>query len=212
MSLLPEDDEPLSLLPPEEDEETPELFVDGGGNIDWEERKKIAIPKYNNLLPKKVIAKPITALAWVISLGFFAFYFWQFYNYIGGDFGKYSSDFTLIFTDLWETILAMERNDLFLFIMLGAFMIILIGTANFLEGKVSKCPVCGKKNYSNYHVCQKCDYIFYSRDIINKEILSVKLNNLDYSPEQVREEFLDRRLADLNPSYIKSVLVKNHFL
>ena len=74
MSLIPEDDDLFteSLLPPDEEEDIP-MFVDGDSGPDhYEEKKKRTIPKYNNLIPKKVFAQQIGAAVFVFIV-FFAF-------------------------------------------------------------------------------------------------------------------------------------------
>jgi hypothetical protein len=48
--------------------------------------------------------------------------------------------------------------------------------------------------------------------IITQEIMSIKLNNLEFTPEDIGNELRKRRLADLETGYIKKVLVKQHFL
>ncbi len=218
MSLLPDDDEFVSLLPPEEQNAPdPDLYVDGGGNINWEERKKVTIPKYANLMPKRVIAKQMGGAAFVIDVLLGLFLFTKLLPYIQTEIMVTWewNPLTWDILGLLQYLLAQltsSRNNMMLSVLLIGFAILLTSIWSFSERKVSKCPVCKKKNYKNYHVCSKCDYIFYSRDIINREILSVKLNNLEFSPAEVRQEFIERRLADLDPKYIRSILAKNHFL
>lgn len=211
MSLLPDEEEVESLLPPEEHwTDGPDLFVDGGGNVDWEAKKKVAIPKYKHLMPKKVIARAMGGAAIAIDL-LFGFIIYTMLKKAG--------------LSIWDPMTWLEiqgyvsymldplnRRDLIMLVILASMMLLLTASWISAEKKVSSCPVCKKKNYKNYHVCSKCEYIFYGRDIINREIISIKLNNLDYSPAQVRQEFLERRLADLEPGHIRKVLAKNHFL
>ncbi len=49
-------------------------------------------------------------------------------------------------------------------------------------------------------------------EIIAREIMSIKLNNLDFTPEDIGNELRKRQLADVKASYIKKVLVKRHLL
>jgi hypothetical protein len=49
-------------------------------------------------------------------------------------------------------------------------------------------------------------------EIIARAIMSIKLNNLDFTPEDIGNELRKRRLVDLKTNYIKKVLVKQHFL
>ncbi|MHA1683474.1 MAG: hypothetical protein ACTSUE_21220 [Promethearchaeota archaeon] len=209
MSLLPDDDVGGTLLPPDDEEDIPMFIDDGSGGPDvYEEKRRKVIPKYKNLMPKKVFLNVAAPVAIVMDLLF---------GYIIYTFLK---DAGLVITDLnsWKNIGAILLNlvgntrDFIMVIILSLILFMVNSIWDVSRKKVSKCPVCQKTNLRNYHVCVKCDYIFMSRDIINREILSVKLNNLDYNPEQVRQEFLDRRLADLDAAYIKKILEKNHFL
>ncbi|MFX0100878.1 MAG: hypothetical protein ACFFCS_14985 [Candidatus Hodarchaeota archaeon] len=217
-SLIPEDDDLFSntesLLPPEDQEDVP-MFVDGDSGPDnYEQKRKSAIPKYKNLMPKKVFAMQIGAAAVVLDLALaFVIYIHLRDTY---DFHLldvlprlFSADF---FNELMFWISQFKIFDYIFIGLLAIFMLALLILWGKASGKVSSCPVCGKKNSKNYHVCSKCDYIFMSRDIINREIISVRFNNLDYTPEQIRGEFLERKLADLTADYIKAILIKNHFL
>nr|MDO8084390.1 hypothetical protein [Candidatus Sigynarchaeum springense] len=217
MSLLPEDnDEPISLLPPEEQNApTPDMFVEGGGSIDYEERKKIAIPKYKHLLPKKVIARQTGAAALVVDLllgvkiyfdikpyldNITTFEWSQFLYYIGNSFNQLVDKIT------------SSTKELVLFIMISSLALLITCMWIYSDSKVSSCPVCKKKNLKNFNTCSKCEYIFYDREIITREIMSIKLNNLDFKPDDICADLKERHLADLKPGYVKKILVKNHFL
>jgi hypothetical protein len=50
------------------------------------------------------------------------------------------------------------------------------------------------------------------KTIITREILSTKLNNLDFTPEDIGNELRERRFADLKTNQIKKILAKHHFL
>ncbi|NMC05170.1 MAG: hypothetical protein GYA24_08165 [Candidatus Lokiarchaeota archaeon] len=218
MSLLPEDnDEPISLLPPEEQNAPdPDMFVDGGGSTDYDERKKVAIPKYKNLLPKKVIARQAGAAALVMDALFGLLVYVNIKPYldtIGSsfDFAQLGNYIMNSFLALVGWIQASTRNTV-VFTMVGALALLVTCMWAYSDQKVSSCPVCKKRNLKNFNTCGKCEYIFYDREIITREIMSIKLNNLDFKPEDIGNELKERRLADLNPKYIRKVLVKNHFL
>jgi hypothetical protein len=221
MSLLPEDnDEPISLLPPEEQNAPdPEMFVEGGGSADYEERKKLAIPKYKHLLPKKVIARPMGAAALVVDilLVLIVIFAINHRGYIT-NFPAASFDFAKFLTYVQESINEITRwvllstKNIVLFVMIVFLALLVTCMWAYSDKKVSSCPVCKKKNLKNYNTCSKCEYIFYDREIITREIMSIKLNNLDFKPVDIGNELKERRLADLNPKYIRKVLVKNHFL
>jgi hypothetical protein len=49
-------------------------------------------------------------------------------------------------------------------------------------------------------------------EIITQAIMSIKLNNIDFTPEEIGNELRKRQLADLKTNYIKKILVKQHFL
>ncbi|MBN2151215.1 MAG: hypothetical protein JW839_07220 [Candidatus Lokiarchaeota archaeon] len=219
MSLLPEDnDEPISLLPPEEQNAPdPDMFVDGGGSTDYDERKRLAIPKYKHLLPKKVIARQTGAAALVFDILFGLLV----YSHIEGhiltaiapsfDWSQFLNYVVDCFNVLIAKVMFSTRN-MIIFALAGFAALLLTCMWGYSDRKVSTCPVCKKKNLKNYNTCSKCDYIFYDREIITREIMSIKLNNLDFKPEDIGNELKERHLADLNPKYIKKVLVKNHFL
>nr|MDO8112129.1 hypothetical protein [Candidatus Sigynarchaeota archaeon] len=217
MSLLPDDnDEPISLLPPEEQNApTPDMFVEGGGNLDYEERKKLVIPKYKNLMPRKVIARWTGITALVVDLIFGALVYTNIKPYLD-TIPTSPFDWSQLLNYIWGSILYLLNNlkgrNLIIFILIGVIALMVTAMWAFSERKISKCPACKKKNYNNYNSCAKCDYIFYTREIIDREILSIKLNNLDFEPKNVGDELRERRLADLTPKYIKHILAKNHFL
>jgi hypothetical protein len=48
--------------------------------------------------------------------------------------------------------------------------------------------------------------------IITREILSIKLNHLNFTPEDIGNELRERRFADLKTNQIKKILAKHHFL
>ncbi|MEX2680034.1 MAG: hypothetical protein Q6373_000410 [Candidatus Sigynarchaeota archaeon] len=217
MSLLPEDDdEPISLLPPEEQNApTPDMFVEGGGSIDYEERKKIAIPKYKHLLPKKVIARQTGAAALVFDLLFGVLVYFDIKPYLDTitnfEWSQLLNYIINSFTTLVAKITASTR-ELILFVMLGFLALLMTCMWAYSDHMVSSCPVCKKKNLKNFNTCSKCEYIFYDREIITREIMSIKLNNLDFKPEDICADLKERHLADLSPKYVKKILVKNHFL
>jgi len=214
MSLLPDDsDEPISLLPPEEQNAPdPDLFVGRDDNEAYAELKKRAVPKYRNLMPKKVIARPtgVAALVFDILFGFLVYY------HLSGYISSITSfDLTqllnYVLTGIEKLLERLKGKNLIPFVALGLIALLVTCMWAYSDRKVSACPVCKKKNYGNFNTCVKCDYIFYPRDIIDHEILSIKLNNLDYKPEQIGADLKERHLADLKPGHIKRVLVKNHF-
>jgi hypothetical protein len=223
LSLLPDDDEPLSLLPPEEQNAPdPDMFIDDGSSPEFDSKKKTAIPKYKNLIPKRVFALPLGVVAILIDLLFAYFVYNTIIKFLHTN-GFYLFDFKTWTTVNWLDLITgsfSEFVNLFLKIRSVTMGTIMLGTLALLftslwiksEKSTSKCPVCKKKNYRNYHICTKCNYMFMSRDMIDREVLTIKLNNIDYTPDQVRHEFLERKLADMNPKHIKKVLVKNHFL
>ncbi len=215
MSLLPEDnDEPISLLPPEEQNAPdPDMFVEGGGSTDYEERKKLAIPKYKHLLPKKVIARQSGAAALVIDVlfGVMVYFYVEDGVFRPIEWSKFLDYIVIAFNEVLTRILS-SRKEMIQFILIGFVALLVTVIWVYSDRKVSSCPVCKKKNLKNYNTCSKCEYIFYDREIITREIMSIKLNNLDFKPEDIGNELKERRLADLNPKYIKKVLVKNHFL
>ncbi len=218
MSLLPEDnDEPISLLPPEEQNAPdPEMFVEGGGSADYEERKKLAIPKYKNLLPKKVIARQAGAAALVMDILFGVMVYFDIKAYLESipqpiDWSKILDYIVGSFNALLAKVQTSMKETI-LFAMVGLLALLVTWMWAFSDRKVSSCPVCKKKNLKNFNTCSKCEYIYYDREIITREIMSIKLNNLDFKPEDIGNELRERRLADLNPKYIKKILVKNHFL
>lgn len=207
VSLLPDDDIGGSLLPPEDEEDIPMFVDDGSGGPDaFEAKRKTAIPKYKNLMPKKVFLNVAAPAAIFVDL-LFGFIIFTFLQNAGLELTDFSTWNLGVLKNLFN-----NTQDFIMVIILGLMLVMVNAIWRTSRKKVSKCPVCGKTNKRNYHVCSKCDYIFMSRDIINREILSVKLNNLDYEPKDIREELLERRLADLKAEFIKSVLEKNHFL
>jgi hypothetical protein len=218
MSLLPEDnDEPISLLPPEEQNAPdPDMFVEGGGSSDYEERKKLAIPKYKQLLPKKVIARQAGAAALVLDLLFIVLVYFDIKVFLESipqpiDWAKILDYIVGSFNALLAKI-QTSTKEMIVFALVGFLALLVTWMWAFSDSKVSSCPVCKKKNLRNFNTCSKCEYIFYDREIITREIMSIKLNNLDFKPEDIGNELKERRLADLNPNYIKRILVKNHFL
>jgi hypothetical protein len=219
MSLLPEDnDEPISLLPPEE-QNTPDIdmFVGDGGSGDYEERKRLAIPKYKNLLPKKVIARPTGAAALVVTLLFGLVVYFNIQDYIKNeivptfDWAKFL-DYIIGAVQWILNPAQTSSRELIGVIVLGFLALMVIWMWSYSDRKVSSCPVCKKRNVKNENTCSKCEYIFYDREIITREVMSIKLNNLDFKPEDIANELKERRLADMNPKYVKKILVKNHFL
>ncbi|MHA1697241.1 MAG: hypothetical protein ACTSWN_00210 [Promethearchaeota archaeon] len=216
MSLLPEDDdnEVVSLLP-EEEEDIP-MFIDDGerGPDKYEEIRKKVIPKYINLMPKRAMARQM-GLATLLVDVLFGFLIYRILTKHGLDVMTIPDWKT---SDILPNIMAIltdlvqSRADLFIIIFFAVIMTLIGSVWISSEKSVSVCPVCKKKNYKNYYVCTKCDYIYMTRDIINKEIISCKFNNLDSTPEDIRQEFLDRKLVDLDADYIKKVLARNHLL
>ena len=197
------------------------MFVDGGGSSNYDEKKKSAIPKFKNLLPKHAVATPLAAAAWIIDL---LFAFWIYSTMLGWihgtlNFFLFSPSLSMsanwpAFPGIFSAFLAtlLTGHTMINFIFVGTPALILTLVAVNARNSKSSCPVCKRGNSKNYVVCAKCDYMFMTRDMMDREILSVKLNNLDYTPADVRKEFLERRLCDLTPKYIKRVLVKAHFL
>jgi hypothetical protein len=214
MSLLPDDnDEPINLLPPEErDAPDPDLFVGRDDNEAYDELKKRAVPKYKNLMPKKVIARPTGAAAFVLDCLFGLLVYFNIKPYLDTitsfDFAKFLD---YILGSLNHLAEGLKGRNMIMFVAVGFIALLVTYMWAYADRKVSSCPVCKKKNYGNFNTCAKCEYIFYPREIIDHEILSVKLNNLDYKPEQIGAELKERHLADLSPKHIKHVLVKNHF-
>ncbi|MHA1792578.1 MAG: hypothetical protein ACTSVI_08025 [Promethearchaeota archaeon] len=212
MSLLPDDEITESLLPPEEEEDIPMFIEDDSSPDVYESKRKKIVPKYKNLIPKRAYANIAGPIALIFDL-LFAFIIYTFIKDPLADNG-----FVILDPSTWTLdgmLLGLKSLNIASLIKIGImiFLMIIVTSVWISSQKnISKCPVCGKTNYKNYHVCSKCNYIFMSREIIRREILSVKLNNLDFTPEQVRQNFLDRKLADLDASYIKKVLEKNHFL
>jgi hypothetical protein len=215
----PGDKPPRAVLdfPPDPDAGPGDGFREGSGdnsiNGDDDDRRSRAIPRFKNLMPKRVIARPTGAAAFVID-SFFgvsvyidikpfldsitAFDWNQFFAYIIGSFNQLA--------------IVLQGRNLIMFAALGFMALLVTYMWAYSDRKVSSCPVCKKKNYGNFNTCAKCDYTFYPREIIDHEILSIKLKNPDFQPEQIAAELKDRHIADLKPVYIKRVLVKNHFL
>ncbi len=221
MSLLPEDnDEPISLLPPEEQNAPdPDMFVEGGGSTDYDERKKLAIPKYKHLLPKKVIARQTGAAALVFDAIFvliviFAIDYRGYISTFPAASFDWAQFLTYIQDAFYEIVGYIQKStrNMVIFAMVGFLALLVTCMWGYSDRKVSSCPVCKRKNLKNFNTCSKCEYIFYDREIITREIMSIKLNNLDYKPEDIGNELRERHLADLKSSYIKKILVKNHFL
>lgn len=216
MSLLPDDnDEPISLLPPEEQNAPdPDLFVDRDDNEAYDELKKRAIPKYKNLMPKKVIARPTGAIALVFDIFFGLIVYFDIKPYIDTITSFDLSQFLTYILGAYNQLVSQLKSpirNLIVFVILGLIALLVTYIWSYTDRKVCSCPVCKKKNYGNFNTCAKCNYIFYPREIIDREILSIKLNNLDFKPYQIGEDLKERHLADLSPKHIKRVLVKNHF-
>ena len=214
MSLLPDDnDEPISLLPPEEQNAPdPDLFIGRDDNEAYDELKKRAVPKYKNLMPKKVIARPTGAAAFVIDFLFGVLVYFTIKPYLDTITSfDWSQFLTYILGSFNYLVSTLKGRNMIMFAALGLLALLMTYMWSYADGKVSSCPVCKKKNYGNFNTCSKCDYIFYPREIIDHEILSIKLNNLDFKPEQIGADLKERHLADLKPNHIKRVLVKNHF-
>ncbi|HME53876.1 MAG TPA: hypothetical protein VKM55_16745 [Candidatus Lokiarchaeia archaeon] len=216
MSLLPDDDdEPMSLLPPEErNAPDPDLFVGRNDDEAYDELKKRAIPKYKNLMPKKVIARPTGVAALVFDIFFGVLVYFNIKTYLDSitsfNWSQILNYILGTFNQLVTTLKNSSRNMIG-FAALGLLALLVTYVWAYSDQKVSSCPVCKKKNYGNFNTCAKCNYIFYPREIIDHEILSIKFNNLDFLPAQISADLKERHLADLSPKHIKHVLVKNHF-
>ena len=214
MSLLPDDnDEPISLLPPEEQNAPdPDLFIGKDDNEAYDELKKRAVPKYKNLMPKKVIARPTGAAAFFIDCLFVVLVIFNIMPYLEKITSfEWAKLLDYILGSLNQLVDGLKGRNMIMFVVLGFIALLVTYVWAYADQKVSLCPVCKKKNYGNFNTCAKCEYIFYPREIIDHEILSIKLNNLDFKPEQIGADLKERHLADLSPKHIKHVLIKNHF-
>jgi len=224
LSLLPEDDDDTvaSFLPPEEQNAPdPDIFIEESTGGIYEEKKKTVIPKFNNLLPKHALAIPLAIAAWIIDLLYALLIYSIMAPWIHQNMGFYLTKpstwltgwtaFPGIFSAFLSTVMN-DRKTFINVIFVGVPAVIITLVAIMSRNSESSCPVCKRSNPKNYIVCKKCSYMYMTRDMMDREILSVKLNNLDYTPEDVHKEFLERRLCDLTPKYIKHVLIKEHFL